>query len=88
MTIYLDFNGQPTDASDLTWYVLAECGCATGAIAAAAGGHPIALTADQARREMNDTKREAAKDKREYVLGHRTEVKERMAPCTHGSCGQ
>ena len=83
--IYLDFNGKPTPANDLNWYALRPCGCASGCVAAASQLGPVALTESEARIEMNDGSKRAAKaDKRTYVLAPRSEVVERMTRCTHG----
>ena len=81
MSLYLDFNGAPTNASDLVWLAVKECGCATGSVCVAIGSRPIAITEAQARREMNDTARAAKADKRRYELALRSTVVERLALC-------
>ena len=82
--IYLDFEGKPTPADELLWLALAPCGCATGAVVVWDAGSPYAITAEQARRELWYTNREADMDKRTYELARLDTLRERMPiPCPH-----
>lgn len=79
--IYLDFNGKPTPGDDLVWFAVRDCGCATAVACVALGDEPIAITEEQARIKINETKAKAKRDKRRYELGLRSTCKERLVLC-------
>lgn len=80
MSIYLDYNGSPVTGDDLCWFGLRECGCcAHSAQLVSIHGRPLCITAEDACLISNGgSKRAANKDKREYVLGLRSEITERL----------
>jgi len=87
MSAYLDYQGVPVLAADLSWYNVAPCGCASGVIVAEMlYGGEVYTTPERAAKEFHETaahRKKAESKGWTMQLGHRSEVRERLAGCTH-----
>lgn len=87
MTTYLDLDGTPVPAADLSWFEVAPCGCLVGATVVEHHDRTI-TTPDQAWDQFHDgdTKAKVKQDKdRGYTtrLGLRSDVQQMKSGCEH-----
>lgn len=66
--LFIAIDGQPVDLADVSWYEKAPCGCVSGASVAfsdyGSGPARVVATAEQARDQFHETKRERDKYER------------------------